>query len=255
MEQKGSILEKTVDSGVATITFGNEKSNSLPRILLFAIAEEILKTGNDAAVKVIILKSVGDKTFCAGASFDELSEVKTLEAARGFFSGFARIILAMKQCSKFIISRVQGKTAGGGAGIICASDYSFAHSEASVRLSELAIGIGPFTIGPAVQRKIGTAAFNEMAISADWRSAQWCHSKGMFADVFSTIEELDTATKAFAQKLAGYSPHAMSTLKKVLWEGTDDWEALLDLRVATVSTLVISPFAQDAIQKAKQGNR
>lgn len=253
--QGEAILERKTEDGIATITFGHSKSNSLPRILLYSLAEEIEKAGMDPSNKVIVLQSVGDKTFCAGASFDELLEVDTPEKGRGFFSGFARVLLAMKRCPKFIIARVQGKVAGGGGGIVCAADYALAVEDASVRLSELAIGIAPFTIGPAVQRKIGLAAFNEMAISADWRSAAWCRSFGMFAELYPTIHELDAGVAAFAKKLASYSPIAMQALKKVLWEGTENWEELLDTRVSIVSSMVLSDFAQNAIQKAKQGQR
>ncbi len=248
--EKGE-LSRTFSESIEEITFSHPKGNSLPRILLYSLADAIREAGSDSEVKVVVLRSAGDSTFCAGASFDELLAIDSLEKAQGFFSGFAKVILAIKQCPKFIIARVQGKVVGGGAGLVAACDYAFALESSSVRLSELAIGIGPFTIGPAVQRKIGLPAFNEMAISADWRSAKWCCDRGLFAEVVPTIEALDERVLEFSRRLSGYSLEAMISLKRALWEGTENWESVLADRVATTGRLVLSRNAQEALHAAK----
>ena len=255
MSQEKGELSKHNDEGICEIIFSHPKSNSLPQMLLYSLADEIAEAGRDQKVKVIVLKSVGDGAFCAGASFDELLTINSLEKAQAFFSGFARVIMAMKRCPKFVIARVQGKVVGGGAGIVAAADYALATQTGSVRLSELAIGIGPFTIGPAVQRKVGVSTFSEMAISTEWRSAQWCKERGLYADVFENIELLDNAVKEFSKRLSSYSTNAMKALKKLIWQGTDDWETVLAERVATTSQLVLSSHAQDAIQKAKDNKK
>lgn len=240
-------VTSTVTNGIGTICFFHPRSNSLPGALLRKIAAAVDEAGANAAVKVIVLKSEGDKAFCGGASFDELCAVKNLDEAKYFFSGFATLILAMRRCPKFVICRVQGKAAGGGVGVAAAADYTLATKSASARLSELALGIGPFIIGPAVERRIGPAAFGEMAIDADWRDAAWAKARGLYVEIFDTTAELDAAVDAMAQKLAGYHEDAMRKLKAVLWEGTDHWPELLPARAGITSELALTDFVQNTV--------
>ena len=251
-------MEGTVKSATAnnitTITFFHPQSNSLPGALLRQLAEEITKAGKDAASRVIVLQSEGEKAFCAGASFDELIAIKDLEAGKKFFSGFAAVINAMRKAPKFVIARVHGKAVGGGVGLACAADYTFGADGASVKLSELAIGIGPFVVGPAVERKIGTSAFTQLTINAsEWQTAQWAKEKGLYAEVFKTIAEMDAAIAALSGKLAKSNPEAMRMLKKIMWEGTENWDSLLIERAEMSGKLVLSDFTCKAIEKFKAG--
>ncbi len=245
----------TIDKrGIGTIEFGHPMSNSLPGKILRKLADTINELGQNKEVKVIILKSTGDKTFCAGASFDELIAIDDYETGKAFFSGFARVILACKNAPKFIIGRVQGKAVGGGVGVASAVDYCFATAQASVKLSELAVGIGPFVVGPAVERKMGLSAMSELAINAtEWRSAEWAKSKGLYTDVFDTVETMDEAIERLADVLAQSNPEAMTLLKTVFWQGTDHWNELLDERAGMSGKLVLSDFTVNAINTFKKG--
>lgn len=241
------------NNGISEIVFFHPQSNSLPGDLLRKLAGEIEKAGKDSEIKVIVLSSEGEKAFCAGASFDELISIKTFEEGKIFFSGFASVINAMRKSPKFIIVRVQGKAVGGGVGLACAGDITFAHESASVKLSELAVGIGPFVVGPAVERKIGKAAFSELTINAtEWKTASWAKEKGMFAEVYSSIPELDAAIKSLTEKLVLSNPEAMLSLKKIFWEGTDDWDKFLNERAEISGRLVLSDFTRKAIEKFKK---
>lgn len=251
MEEMGHV-ESSTNDGIATITFGHPQSNSLPGSLLQLLANTIKSTGEDPNVKVIILQSSGEKTFCAGASFDELVAIENLETGLKFFSGFATVINACRTSSKLIIGRVQGKAVGGGVGIASAVDYCFATKHAEVKLSELAVGIGPFVVGPAVQRKIGLSAMSELAINASsWRSSEWAMQKGLYNEIFDNHEKMDEAIQTLAAKLSKSNPTAMLALKKIFWEGTDDWDTLLVDRAAISGTLVLSDFTREAIQAFK----
>lgn len=246
----------TLDNGIGTVTFFHPQSNSLPGDLLVNLANEISILGNDSKCKVIVLQSEGEKTFCAGASFDELVALETLVDGKKFFSGFAQVINAIRNAPKFVIARIQGKAVGGGVGIACAADYTLALETASVKLSELAVGIGPFVVGPAVERKIGTAAFSALSINAtEWQSARWAKEKGMYADIFSTIENLDNAILNLVEKLAASNPEAMLLLKRIQWEGTENWDTLLLERAEMSGKLVLSDFTRNAIAKFKTGVR
>lgn len=247
MTTESGVVTTTIAAGVATITFFHPRSNSLPGALLRQIAGAIDAVGANAEVKVVVLRSDGEKAFCAGASFDELCAVKNREEAVYFFSGFATLILAMRRCPQFIICRVQGKTAGGGVGVAAAADYALATEAAAARLSELAIGIGPFIIGPVVERKIGTAAFAEMAIDAEWRDAAWAKARGLYVEVYPTIARLDAAVEEMARKLAGYHGAAMHRLKAVLWEGTEHWPELLPARALITSELALTDVVQKTV--------
>jgi methylglutaconyl-CoA hydratase len=240
-------VTSTVSNGVATISFFHPRSNSLPGALLRKIAAAVDEAGDNPSAKVVVLKSDGDKAFCGGASFDELCAVRNLDEAKYFFSGFATLILAMRRCPKFVICRVQGKAAGGGVGVAAAADYTLATKAASARLSELAIGIGPFIIGPAVERKIGAAAFGEMAVDADWRDAGWAKARGLYVETYDTIAELDEAVNVMAERLAGCHEAAMRRLKGVLWEGTEHWPELLPARAAITSELALTEFVQTTV--------
>lgn len=250
---QGHVEWSVNDKGIATIEFGHPLSNSLPGKILRKLADTIREAGQNDSVKVIVLRSAGEKAFCAGASFDELISIDNLETGKEFFSGFAKVINACRTCPKLIIGRVQGKAVGGGVGVASAVDYCFATKFAEVKLSELAVGIGPFVVGPAVERKIGTSAMSQLAINAtEWQSATWACEKGLYADVFETAAEMDSAINKLADQLAGSNPEAMMMLKKIFWQGTDHWDALLAERAAMSGTLVLSEFTVNAINSFKK---
>jgi methylglutaconyl-CoA hydratase len=245
-------IKSTIEKGIGTITFFHPQSNSMPGVQLRNLAAEIEKLGKDDNAKVIVLQSEGEKAFCAGASFDELISIKDIDTGLKFFSGFAQVINAMRKAPKFIIARVQGKAVGGGVGIASSADYTFAINDASIKLSELAVGIGPFVVGPAVERKVGTSAFCQLTINAtEWQTAQWAKEKGLYAEVFSTAEEMDKGIATLAGKLATSNPEAMMMLKKIMWEGTENWDTLLLERAGMSGTLVLSEFTVNAINKFK----
>ena len=247
-----SYVRSTTAGGITTIEFFTEAHNSLPGRELAQLAEAIDNAGKDEACRVITLQSGGDRTFCAGASFDELIAVTNEAEGLQFFSGFARVINAMRRCPKFIIGRVQGKAVGGGVGLLSACDLVYATRFASIKLSELAIGIGPFVIGPAVQRKAGFAAFNEMAIRADeWFDAAYAKTKGLYTEVLADQEALNQAVLAKAQTLAGWHSEALSEMKRVLWEGTEDWDELLQTRAAISGTLVTKAWTRAKLAELK----
>ncbi|MBI1268354.1 MAG: enoyl-CoA hydratase/isomerase family protein [Cryomorphaceae bacterium] len=241
-----------IDSAIATIEFFHPQSNSLPGTLLAGIADAIHAAGNNNDVKVIVLQSAGEKAFCAGASFDELVSIDDEPTGQKFFSGFANVINAARKCPKLIIGRVHGKAVGGGVGLASAVDYCLANSNAAVKLSELAVGIGPFVVGPAVERKIGTSAMSQLAIDAtSWRSAEWAAQRGLYAEVFNNTEELDEAVTKLANRLATSNPEAMLMLKKIFWHGTDHWDTLLTERAGMSGKLVLSDFTRNAIAQFK----
>jgi methylglutaconyl-CoA hydratase len=238
--------------GISTIEFFHPQSNSLPAKLLDQLSQAIHAAGNDEETKVIILRSAGEKTFCAGASFDELTAIKNKEEGLAFFSGFAKVINAIRICPKFVIGRIQGKCVGGGIGIAAAVDYAIAVESAEIKLSELAVGIGPFVVGPAVERKIGTSAFSTLAIDASmWRNSDWAKRKGLFAEVHSSIENMDESILRLAIELSHSSPEAMAEMKKIFWKGTEHWDELLIERAKISGRLVLSSFTKSAIEKFK----
>ncbi|MFM7636769.1 MAG: enoyl-CoA hydratase/isomerase family protein [Crocinitomicaceae bacterium] len=241
------------ENGIGTIIFGHPMSNSLPGKILRKLAETITELGKNDAVKVIILKSEGEKAFCAGASFDELISINDFETGKAFFSGFAHVINACRTCPKFIVGRVQGKAVGGGVGVASAVDYCLATKHAEIKLSELAVGIGPFVVGPAVERKIGLSAMSELAInSTEWRSADWAKRKGLYTDVFDNEADLDKEIMRLSQQLAKSNPEAMQLLKKVFWQGTEHWNELLIERAEISGKLVLSDFTRNAINAFKK---
>jgi len=244
------VTSTKIKSGIIEIEFFHEAQNSLPSDILKQLAEHILDAGSMTEVLIIILKSGGERTFCAGASFTELISIQEFDAGQQFFSGFAHVINAIRTCGKIVIGRVQGKAIGGGVGLAAAVDYCFATQQASVKLSELAVGIGPFVVGPAVQRKVGLSAFSQMTINAtELYSANWAREKGLFADVFETIEEMDTAVYSLADKLNSSNPEALKLLKGIFWEGTDHWDKLLFERAGLSGKLVLSDFTKNALAK------
>ena len=239
-------------NGLMTIEFFHPQSNSLPGKILDELAQAIHGAGNDMTVKVIVLRSAGEKTFCAGASFDELMAIQTKEQGLDFFSGFAHVINAIRTCPKFVIGRIHGKCAGGGVGLAAAVDYAIATEGAEVKLSELAVGIGPFVVGPAVERKIGTSAFSQLAIDATmWRNADWARRKGLYAELHPSADTMDESIHRLVNHLLHSSPEAMAEMKKIFWKGTEDWNILLLERAAISGRLVLSEFTRQAITKFK----
>ncbi len=239
--------------GITTIEFFHPQSNSLPGKILEEIAKEIHFAGTHAETKVIILKSYGDRAFCAGAHFDELINIKTEAEGVKFFSGFAHVINAIRKCPKFVIGRIHGRAVGGGVGLVAAVDYAIATDKADIKLSELTIGFGPFTIGTAIERKIGISAFSALAIdAAGWRNAEWAKRRGLFSEMHSSIESMDEAIYRLSNTLAHSSPQAMAEMKKMLWQGTEHWDELLKERATTSAKLLMSDFCKQALEKNRQ---
>lgn len=252
-ERQNGSLFISISKNIATIEFGHPASNSFPSELLERLTKSLKELASNNKVSIIILKSEGKKTFCAGASFNELIAIDNLNDGKQFFSGFANVINAMRTCGKLIIGRVQGKAVGGGVGLLAACDYVLATEQASIKLSELSIGIGPFVIEPAVSRKIGVAATSEMTLEAtNWKNAYWAKEKGLYNRVFETVKELDIELELFSEKLASYNPEALMAMKKVLWKGTENWDKLLAERAAISGELVLSDFKKKALEKFKK---
>jgi len=242
-----------VADGICTVTFFHPASNSLPGSILSKLAKTITSAGLDIDTRVIVLKSSGERAFCAGASFDELLALKNESEGLEFFSGFANVINAIRTCPKFVIGRVQGKAVGGGVGLAAAVDHCFATKHASVKLSELAIGIGPFVVGPAIERKVGTSGFSQLSIDAtSWKTASWAAQYGLYADVFDNTEEMDGAVNRLATQLASSSPEAMQELKKILWKDTDDWDDTLKALAQISGRLILGDFSKQAINSFKK---
>ena len=245
-------VKQTIENGVGTIEFFHPAHNSLPGDILAELAKTITQAGKNDDIKVIVLKSGGDRTFCAGASFNELININDAETGRIFFSGFANVINAMRKCPKFIIGRVQGKTVGGGVGLASATDYCMATKFASIKLSELNVGIGPFVVGPAVERKLGLSGMSQIAIDANtFYSAKWANEKGLFTQIFDSTEELDEAVKDFAENLCSYNPEAMKEMKAMFWKGTENWDTLLAERAQISGRLVLSEFTKETLKRFK----
>lgn len=243
----GTVTTAVAD-GIGTIRFHHPKGNSLPGALLARLAEAVTAMGTRAEVRVVVLRSEGTGPFCAGASFQELQAVDNVDNGTAFFMGFARLILAMIRCPRFVIARVHGKAVGGGVGVVAASDYALAADAASVKLSELAVGIGPFVVGPVIEKKIGLSAFAALGINAtEWRDAEWARARGLYAEVHPSAEALDAAVDGLAARLAGANPEAMALMKQIFWQGTEHWDLLLPERAAMSGRLVLSDFARQAI--------
>ncbi len=253
VEQDGNVTVG-VANGIATVTFYHPKRNALPASLLRQLAESIDTAAGHADARVVILTSEGTGAFCAGASFDELRAIRSAEDGKEFFSGFARVILAMRRCPKIIIGRVQGKAVGGGVGLVAATDYSFALPQSSIRLSELAIGLGPFVVGPVIERKIGRSAFAALALDADWRDAEWAQHHGLYTRVMDTEAAMDSVLPAFAHRLAAMNPDALTQLKRVLWEGTNHWETLLFERAVISGRLAMSEYTARAVAQTARAD-
>lgn len=252
MNMSEPYVKLDIEDQIGTVEFFHPAHNSLPGAILSQLAETISEAGANDAIRVIVLKSGGDRTFCAGASFNELMAIDDAASGKEFFSGFANVINAMRKCPKFIIGRVQGKTVGGGVGVAAATDYCMATRFAAVKLSELNVGIGPFVVGPAVARKIGVSGMSQLAIDADsFYDAGWAKEKGLYSHVFDSAEELDRAVKEFAKKLCGYNPEAMEEMKKMFWAGTEDWDELLLERAAISGRLVLSDFTREVLRNYK----
>ncbi len=248
----GSLYTR-IENKVAIVEFGHPASNSFPSELLGRLEKELYKLSDNDEVAVILLKSEGERAFCAGASFDELIAIDNLEDGKAFFSGFANVINAMRKCNKLIVGSVQGKTVGGGVGLVAACDYALATEAASIKLSELTIGIGPFVIAPAVERKIGVAGLADLTIDAkSWKNAYWGKEKGLYARVFETISELEKEVEILTENLATYNPEALLEMKKALWKGTEHWDTLLIERAETSGKLVLSEFTKNALAKFKK---
>lgn len=245
-------VKSETHKGITSIEFFHPQSNSLPGKILHDLSVSIKHAGQDPDTGVIILRSAGEKAFCAGASFDELVAINNEKEGLAFFSGFAHVINSMRLCPKFIIGRIHGKCVGGGVGLAASVDYAIASEAAEVRLSELAVGIGPFVVGPAVERKIGTSAFTQLSIDAShWRNADWARRKGLFAELHATTEEIDESIHRLAHTLSHSNPDAMAEMKKIFWKGTEHWDHLLIDRAKISGRLVLSEFTKNAIEKFK----
>ncbi|BAV09567.1 methylglutaconyl-CoA hydratase [Filimonas lacunae] len=247
--QEGYVKSET-HNHVTTIEFFHPQGNSLPGKILADLAHEIVYAGNDKTVNVIVIRSAGTGAFCGGASFDELATIKTEAEGKQFFSGFANVINAMRKCPKLIIARIHGKCVGGGVGLAAAADYAIAVEGAEVKLSELTVGIGPFVVGPAIERKTGLSGFTQLAIDAShWRNGDWARRKGLFAELHPTLESMEESIQRLTHTLSHSNPDAIAELKKEFWKGTEHWDQLLMERAAISGKLILSEHSKQALKK------
>ena len=245
-------VKQTIENNTSFIEFYHPSHNSLPGDILQQLVDLIKNAGDNEDVKVIVLKSGGERTFCAGASFTELANISDEDSGKTFFSGFANVINAMRACPKLIIGRIQGKSVGGGVGIIAACDYCFATNSAEIKLSELSIGIGPIVIAPAIERKIGLSSLSKISLNpTSFFAASWAKENGLYAEVFENISELDLAVQTFAEELCSYNQEAMNEIKKLFWRGTDHWGVLLEEQAEISGRLVLSSFTKEKLNKFK----
>jgi methylglutaconyl-CoA hydratase len=249
MAKEGSIKINKLGKK-AELIFSHPKGNSLPGYLLKDLTSAINDLASDENIDLIILMSEGDKAFCGGASFDELVAIKDLESGKKFFMGFADLIIAVRNCPKFIVAKVQGRVVGGGAGLVAAADYAIASVNASIRLSELALGIGPFVIGPVLERKMGRAGFMSMTINHNWKDARWAHARGLYDEICER-DQLNERVDKFADTLLDTNPEAVKELKKIFWDGTDNLEELLEERAEISGRLVLSEYTAKFINNFK----
>jgi len=250
MDKLGKVSVTKID-GIASIGFSHPQSNSLNSRLLKELTESINKLANDKTARVIVIRSDGDKSFCAGASFDEMLEIKDFKTGKEYFMQFVRLLNAMRNCPKIIIARVHAKAVGGGVGIAAASDYTMACNEASIRLGDLALGLGPFVVGPAIERKIGKTNFITMSIDADWHDAFWAKQAGLYTKVFANKNDLDEAVSGLAKKISLCSEEAITEMKKIFWHGTENWDSLLEERAEISGKLVLSDFTRNYMKNFK----
>jgi len=248
-------VKSELKNNIAEITFGTPKANSLPGNILEKLSQTIMEEGKKDEVKAILLKSEGEGPFCAGASFDELLEIEDLETSKEFFGGFAKVLNAMRNCGKIVVVRVQGKTTGGGVGIACGADYCFATKQAALALTEINLGIGPFVIGPYVERKIGKTQFSAMAIDAEFRSADWAKEHGIYHSVSESIDEMDQELDLFLERLSSRSTEALALIKKITWEGTEHFDRITPERVYMSASLILEDFAKQRINLIKENLR
>jgi methylglutaconyl-CoA hydratase len=235
-----SVVVKMGQAGVARVIFSNPPTNSMPIVLLEELAMTITKLGEQKEVRIIILQSGGERTFCSGADFEELKQIKDAAAGKIFFNGFAKVINSMRKCPKIIIGRVQGKAVGGGVGLAAATDYCLATKFAAIKLSELNIGIIPAVIEPAVERKIGLSSFSRLSLNpTEFFSPEWAKEQGLFMEIYENIETMDEAVENLANRLANHSQEAFTELKKILWKNTEDWDSLLPERAEVSGRLVL----------------
>jgi len=254
----------TTDSGyvkyhaknkIGTIEFYHPKGNSLPGGILKELTKVIHEASIDSSTQVLVLKSGGEGAFCAGASFDELCNISNAEEGKEFFMGFANVINAMRTCPKMIICRIHGKAVGGGIGIIAASDFSVAMKGASIRLSELSLGIGPFVVGPAVGRKLGTSAFATLAIDAKtWYGSDWALANGLYNKLTDSVGELDKEVDRLAKSLAESNPNALRNMKDIMWQSTGHWSATLEQRAEISGELVLSDYTRNFINEFQKNH-
>lgn len=252
MDQLGTI-NTVIKDKIATISFHHPAGNSFPSHLLQKLTAELNTLSTNSDISVIVLMSEGNGAFCGGASFDELVSINELESGTRFFSGFANVINAMRKCSKLIVGRIHGKAVGGGVGLAAACDYTFATKDALVKLSELAVGIGPFVIAPAVERKVGLQGLTEMTLNPQtWKSAEWAEKQGLYANVSEDASQMDERIQTFCLRISNYNPEALADMKKVLWEGTDHWSSLLYERAAISGSLVLSDYTKNFLSEFRK---
>lgn len=249
MTDSGTVVY-TASPPLAHIEFYHPKGNSLPSRILEELTLAFRRASEEPDLRVITLQSRGDGAFCGGANLDELRAIRDFESGKAYFMRIAELLTAMRDTPGCIIAKVQGPAVGGGVGLIAASDFVCAGQDAPVRLSEVSLGIGPFVIGPAVIRKIGLSAFSTLSLDAGtWYDAHWARSFGLYNRVVESHVELDRVAEQLAGDLAASGPSAVTTLKRELWRGENDWPARLEESAEQSAKLLMTEHTQRLLHR------
>jgi enoyl-CoA hydratase len=204
------------DGPVATITINRPQAlNALSTQVFTEMGALLEQIAQDTAIRVVVLKGAGEKSFVAGADISEMAGMTRAQAEARSWNGM-RLYDRMRRLPQPIIASIQGYALGGGMLIALACDIRIASTKASFGYPEIKLGIFPGTGGTVlIDRLLGAAAARAICILGERLSAERAFQLGIVTQLVEP-GELGTATGAAAQTIAGYSPLALRELKRAL---------------------------------------
>ncbi len=216
-----TVLENSMTDGVRTLWLNRPKArNAMNGALVSALMDALAAAEEDGKTRVLILRGRGGH-FCAGGDIKDMAQARTAEAKDGvdpiaaLNARFGELALAFSRSRLPVVAVVEGAVMGGGFGLACTADITWALPSADFRLPETSLGVIPAQIAPFLVERLGFSEAKRLAISGTRIDAEEALRVGLVHRV-CTEDALDEALGTLMDQLVRAAPGATAATKKLM---------------------------------------
>lgn len=219
VREKTDDLVISLSERVLTLTIDRpDRRNALNDAVLDGMLGALTSPPPEA--RVILVRSAGDRVFCAGADLAVMSNDATGLEQHNARGGLRRVVDAMRACPLPVVARVQGICLAGGVGLIMGADLVVAAERASFGLPEVDRGLWPFMVSALLARHVSPKVAMDLMLTGRRFGAAEAREIGLISRVVPD-DELDSQVDALVAELAAKAPVAVRMGKAAFWAAAE----------------------------------